>query len=147
MQQQTDSVRWGTSFHERIPMMLVNIAHLFFKEVVRIHGLPLSIVSDRDVKFMSQFWKTLWIKLGTNLSFGSAYHSQTDGQTKKVNSVLGNLLRCLTKEYGKSWEVVIPEVEYSYNDSKNITIGRSPFEIVYGIHPRGVCELRNLGGM
>ena len=51
-----------------------HIAHLFFKEVVRIHGLPVSIVSDRDVKFTSHFWKNLWKKLGTNMAFGSAYH-------------------------------------------------------------------------
>lgn len=77
-----------------------HIAHLFFKEIVRIPGLPLSIMLDRDVKFMSHFWKTLWSRLGTNLSFGSTYHPKTDGQTKVVNRVLGNLLRCLTKEYG-----------------------------------------------
>ena len=55
------------------------IANLFFKEVLRIHKLPLNIVSNRDTKFMSQFWKILWHKLGENLSFGSAYHPQTDG--------------------------------------------------------------------
>ena len=57
------------------------IAQLFFKENFRIHGLPLNIVSDRDVKFMSHFWKTLWNRLGTNLSFGYSYNPQTDGQT------------------------------------------------------------------
>lgn len=77
-----------------------HIAYLFFKEVVRVHGLPTSIVLDRDVKFLGHFWKTLWKRLGTNLSFGSAYHPQIDGQTKVVNRSLGNMLRCLTKEYG-----------------------------------------------
>lgn len=76
------------------------IAQLFFKEVVRIRWLPLSIVSDRDVKFMGHFWKTMWTRLGTNLSFGSAYHPQIDGQTEVISQVLGNLLRCLIKEYG-----------------------------------------------
>ncbi len=107
-----------------------HIAHLFFKEVVRIHGLPLSIVSDRDVKFMSHFWKTLWKKLGTSMSFGSAYHPQTDGQTEVVNRTLGNLLRCLTKDYGQTWDVIISQAEYAYNHSKNRTTGKSPFEIV-----------------
>ena len=55
------------------------IADLFFKEIVRIHGLPLNIVSDRDGRFVGHFWRTLWKKLGTNLSFSSAYHQQTDG--------------------------------------------------------------------
>ena len=79
-----------------------HIAHFLFKEVVRIHGLAMSIVSNRDVKFMSHFWKTLWKRLGTKISFGSTYDPQIDGQTEVVNQTLGNLLRCITKEYGQS---------------------------------------------
>lgn len=121
-----------------------NIAQLFFSGVVRIHGLPLSIVSDRDTKFMSHFWKALWQKLGTNLSFGSAYHPQTDGQTEVVNRSLGNLLRCLTKEYGQTRDQLIGQAEYAYNDTVNKSTGKRPFEIVYGFHPRGIFELREL---
>ncbi|XP_059070731.1 uncharacterized protein LOC131860352 [Cryptomeria japonica] len=83
-------------------------------------------------------------KLGTNLFVGSAYHPQTDGQTEDTNHVLGNLLRCLTKEYGQICDQVLPQAEFSYNDSVNRTTGKSPFEIVYGLHPCSVCELRDL---
>ena len=72
------------------------IVGLFFKEIVRIRGIHLGIVSDRDLKFVGHFWRTLWKKLGTNLEFSSTYHPQSDGQTKLVNNSLGNLLRTLT---------------------------------------------------
>ena len=85
-----------------------HIAYLFFKEVVRIHGLPQKIVSDREVKFQGHFWRTLFKKLGTNLSYGSAYHPQTDWQTEVVNRSLGNLLRCLTKQYSQTWDTILP---------------------------------------
>jgi hypothetical protein len=62
-----------------------HIANLFFKEVVRLHGLQRSIISDKDTKFLGHFWRTLWKKLGINLSFSSAYHPQTDGKTQVVN--------------------------------------------------------------
>ncbi|KAK8918938.1 hypothetical protein KSP39_PZI021945 [Platanthera zijinensis] len=75
------------------------VAALFFREVFRYHGLPSSIVFDRDVRFMSYFWKTLWMKTDTTLKFSTAYHPQTDGQTEVVNRSLGSLLRCLVGEH------------------------------------------------
>ena len=76
-------------------------------------------MSNRDRKFMGHFWKTLWKRLGTNLFFSSTYHPQTDGKIEVINKVLGNLLRCLTKEYGQTWDLLISQVEYAYNDSVN----------------------------
>ena len=75
------------------------VARIYFDEIVRLHGLPKTIVSDRDVRFMSYFWKTLWHLLGTKLKFSSAYHPQTDGQTEVVNRSLKNLLHCLIGEH------------------------------------------------
>jgi hypothetical protein len=76
-----------------------HIVNLFFKEVIRLHGLPRSIVSNQDTKFVGQFWRTLWKKLGTKLSFGSAYHPQMNGQTEVVNKSLGDLPRSLVTEH------------------------------------------------
>jgi hypothetical protein len=121
-----------------------HIANLFFKEVVRLHGFPRSIVSDRDTKFVGHFWRTLWKKLGTNLSFSSAYHPQTDGQTKVVNISLGDLLRSLVTEHHSQWDHILPQAEFAYNDSINRSTGQSPFQIVYGMQPRGVSELKDM---
>jgi hypothetical protein len=80
------------------------IATLFFAKVVCLHGLPHSIVSNKDVKFVSYFWKALWAKMGTKLQFSSAFHPQTDGQTEVVNRSLGNLLRCLINDHHTTWD-------------------------------------------
>jgi hypothetical protein len=76
-----------------------HVSNLFFKEVVRLHGLPRSIVSNKDKKFVGHFWRTLWKKMWTNFSFISTYHPQTDGKTEVVNRCLGNLLRSLVIEH------------------------------------------------
>jgi hypothetical protein len=121
-----------------------HVANLFFKEVVRLHGLPRSIVLDRDTKFVGHFWRTLWKKLGTDFSFSSTYHPQTDGQTEVVNKSLGNLLRSLVTEHHNQWDQILPQAEFAYNDSPNRSTGKSPFQILYGMQPRGVSELRDL---
>jgi imidazoleglycerol phosphate dehydratase HisB len=100
-----------------------HIVNLFFKEVIRLHGLLRSIVSDRDTKFVGHFWRTLWKNLGTNLSFSSSYHPQTDGQTEAVNRRLGDLLRSLVTEHQSQWDNILPQAEFSYNDSINRSTG------------------------
>lgn len=64
-----------------------------------------------------------------------------------TNRTLGNLIRCLTKEYGQAWDQIIHLAKFAYNDSVNRSTGKSPFEIVYGLHPRGVLELKDVGKM
>jgi hypothetical protein len=103
-----------------------HIANLFFKEVVRLHGLPKSVVSDRDTKFVSHVWRKLWKKMGTNLSFSSAYHPQKDGQTEVVNRSLGDLLRILVSEHHSHWDQILPQEEFAYNDSPNRSTGKIP---------------------
>uniref|UniRef100_A0A5B7BML6 RNA-directed DNA polymerase n=1 Tax=Davidia involucrata TaxID=16924 RepID=A0A5B7BML6_DAVIN len=118
-----------------------HVAKLFFREIVRLHGLPTSIVSDRDVKFVSYFWKTLWKLFGTQLKFSSAFHPQTDGQTEVVNRSLGNLLRCLVGERQGNWDLLLPTAEFAYNNSVNRSTGKSPFECVHGFSPRQPIDL------
>ena len=123
-----------------------NISNLFFSKIVKLHGLPLSIVFDRDTKFVGHFWRTLCNKLGTSLSFSSAYHPQTDGQTEVVNKILGNILRSLVYENTKQWDLGLAQAKFAYNDSPNRSTGMIHLNIVYGLHLRGVYEIRNLGG-
>ena len=122
----------------------VHIAKLFFKEIVRLHGLPKTIVSDRDTKFTSYFWRTLWRLMNTQLKFSSAYHPQTDGQTEVVDRSLGNLLRCLVEDKLTTWDQILAMAEFEYNSSVNRTTGHSPFEIVLGMQPKKPIDLAPL---
>jgi hypothetical protein len=121
-----------------------HIADLFFKEIVRLHGMPLTIVSDRDAKFLSYFWKTLWGKLGTKLLFSTTCHPQTDGQTEVVNRTLSSLLRAIIKKNLKTWEDCLPHAEFAYNRSIHSATKFSPFEIVYGFNPLSPLDLTSL---
>ena len=118
-----------------------HVADLFFREIVRLHGVPNTIVSDRDAKFLSHFWRTLWAKLGTKLLFSTTCHPQTDGQTEVVNRTLSTLLRAVLKKNIKMWEECLPHVEFAYNRSQHSTTKKSPFEIVYGFVPRAPIDL------
>jgi hypothetical protein len=96
-----------------------NIANLIFKEVVKLHGFPKSIVSNKDTKLVGHFWRNLWKNLGINLSFSSSYHPQTYKHIEVVNKSLGNLLRSLVIEHHSQWDQILPQAEFSYNDSPN----------------------------
>ena len=119
----------------------IHIANLFFKEIVRLHGMPSTIVSDRDAKFLSHFWRTLWNKLGTKLLFSTTCHPQTDGQTEVVNRTLSTMLRAILKQNLKMWEECLPHVEFAYNRAEHSTTKVSPFQVVYGFNPRAPIDL------
>ena len=118
-----------------------HIANLFFRDIVRLHGVPKTIVSDRDVKFMSYFWKTLWGKLGTKVLFSTTCHPQTDGQTEVVNRTLSQLLRTMIKKNLREWEECLPHVEFAYNRAVHSTTQLCPFEVVYGFKPLTPLDL------
>ncbi|GJT96540.1 putative nucleotidyltransferase, ribonuclease H [Tanacetum coccineum] len=122
----------------------VNVAQLFFRDVYRLHGLPSSIVSDRDTRFLSHFWRSLWKMVNTQLNFSSAYHPQTDGQTEVVNRSLGNLLRCLVGDHVKAWDQKLCQAEFAHNHVVNRSTGFSPFQVVYSAQPRGPLDLMSL---
>ena len=97
-----------------------------------MHGIPSSIVSDRDPRFTSRFWESLHKALGTKLHLSSAYHPQTDGQSERTIQSLEDLLRACVLERKESWDKVLPLIEFTYNNSFHASIGMAPFEALYG---------------
>lgn len=117
------------------PYTAVMVAQIFFDNIFKLHGMPLTIVCDRDPAFTSLFWRELFQLNGTRFNFSSAYHPQTDGQTEAVNKTLEMYLRCFTSSQPKLWTKWLSWAEYCYNTSVHSTTGKSPFEVVYGRPP------------
>ena len=109
-----------------------DIAHVFMKGIFVYHGLPRRIISDRDSKFTSNFWKAIFEATGTQLSFSTAYHPQSDGQTERVNQVIEDMLRAYCMREPVKWTRYLYLVEFAYNASFQRSIGMSPFKALYG---------------
>nr|GEZ39669.1 putative reverse transcriptase domain-containing protein [Tanacetum cinerariifolium] len=105
---------------------------LYLKEVVCRHGVPISIISDRDSKFTSRFWRSLQEVLGTRLDMSNAYHPETNGQSERTIQTLEDMLRACVIDFGGSWDRHFPLVEFSYNNSYHASIKAAPFKALYG---------------
>ncbi|GJR31740.1 putative reverse transcriptase domain-containing protein [Tanacetum coccineum] len=108
------------------------LTRLYIKEIVSRHGVPISIISDRDSHFTSRFWQSLQSALGTQLDMSMAYHPETDGQSERTIQTLEDMLRACVIDFGKGWEKHLPLVEFSYNNSYHASIKAAPFEALYG---------------
>ncbi|GKC71517.1 putative nucleotidyltransferase, ribonuclease H [Tanacetum coccineum] len=108
------------------------LAEIFRQEIVRLHGTPTSIVSDRDPKFTSHFWKGLQKAWGTRLKFSTTFHPQTDGQSERTIQTLEDMLRACALEWTGSWDEYLCLVEFAYNNSWHASIKAAPFELLYG---------------
>lgn len=112
------------------------LSWLFIKEIVRLHGLPDSIVSDRDARFTSRWWQEVHRVLGTRLLMSTAFHPQTDGATERTNRSVGQILRAMVKPDQSDWVEMLPMVEFAINSSISKSTGFAPFELNYGHMPR-----------
>ena len=108
------------------------LTRTYLKEIVRLHGVPISIISDRDSRFTSRFWQSLQKSLGTRLDMSTAYHPQTDGQSERTIQTLEDMLRACVIDFGKAWDTHLQLIEFSYNNSYHTSIKAAPFEALYG---------------
>ena len=112
------------------------IANIFLREVWRLHGLPSSVVSDRDSRFQSKFWLAVMELLKVDVRLSTAFHPQTDGQTERVNQILEQYLRCYCSYQQDDWAELLPLAEHAYNSAVSESTKVSPFEANYGFSPR-----------
>ncbi|KAJ9541114.1 hypothetical protein OSB04_027620 [Centaurea solstitialis] len=108
------------------------LARLYIAEIVRLHGTPVSIVSDRDARFTSTFWQSFQREMGTRVNLSTAYHPQTDGQSERTIQTLEDMLRACAVDFGGSWEDHLPLIEFAYNNSYHSSIEAAPYEILDG---------------
>ena len=106
-------------------------AKLYIRELVRLHGVPLSIISDRGTQFTSHFWKAFQKGLGIQVHLSTAFHPQTDGQAKRTIQTLEDMLRACATEFKGSWDGHFPLIEFVYNNSYHSSIQMAPFEALY----------------
>jgi hypothetical protein len=107
---------------------VTDVARVFLSEVIRFHGIPKNIISDRDSKFTSRFWTSLQLAFGTQLNLSTTYHPETDGKIERVNQVMEDMLRIYVMDNQTQWEKYVPFVEFAYNNSYHSSIEIPPYE-------------------
>ena len=106
----------------RMTFTLEELCQLYIREIIWLHGVPVSIVSDRDPKFTTHFWKSFQKAMGTQLTISTAFHPQTDGQSERTIHILKDMLRACILDHKGSWEEHLPLMEFSYNNSYQASI-------------------------
>jgi hypothetical protein len=120
----------------KISVTSQDTARLMVKHIIRLHGIPREIVSDRDPRFTSEVWEAIWTMLGTKLARSTPGHAQSDGQTERVNREINKMIRtCLSGKGDGEWERLLPLIEFAYNSTKSSSTGFSPFEVCTGRNP------------
>ena len=118
-------------------------ARLYWQHVVKLHGVPRAIHTDRGAQFVGRWWREIWSLLGTKLKYGTAYHPQSQGQVERMNAIISQTLRCLMSDIPDlgRWKEFLPTVEMVVNSLPNRSTGYSPFYLMYGHHPVLPVEL------
>jgi transposase InsO family protein len=133
-----------TKFAHFIPMShpytIQSVAEAFTNHILKLHGPPIAIVSDRDRIFTSNLWKSIFKAMNVELRYSSAYHPQSDGQTERVNQCVENYLRCMVSAEPRQWTKWISMAEYWYNMSFHSSLQVTPFEAIYGFPPPAIGE-------
>ena len=115
----------------RMTFILERFYRLYIREIIWLHGVPVSIVSDRDPRFTTHFWKSFQKAMGTRLTMSTTFHPQTDGQSKRTIQMLEDMLRACVLDHKGSWEEHLPLVEFPYNNSYQASIQMAPYETLY----------------
>ncbi|KAL0446069.1 UNVERIFIED_CONTAM: Transposon Tf2-11 polyprotein [Sesamum latifolium] len=111
---------------------LEKMAGVYIDNIVRLHGIPVSIVSDRDPRFISRFWKSIQQALGMRAQLNTAYHPQTEGQSERTIQTLEDMLRACVLDFKGGWSDYLALIEFSYNNSYHSSIDMAPYEALYG---------------
>jgi hypothetical protein len=125
------------------PFTATIVAHAIFDTVVKLHGLPKSIVSDKDKVFTGHFWTELLKLMGITLNLTTTYHPQTDGKSERVNQCLEMFLRCAAYQTPRKWTKWLAQAELWYNTSYHSSLQCSPFKALYGYDPNMIAAPAN----
>ncbi len=127
--------KWAYFIPTKDNLTAKEVAKLFLDRVYSNHGMPRAIISDRDARFTSDFWQEFLKRLGVKPMMSTAYHPQTDGQTERINRILGDFLRSYCDLYAKNWDELLVPLQMAYNDSYSSSTKHTPFELDHGYHP------------